>query len=914
MDHNTFTENIPLFVIVKGMGVESDFEFVNLVGSLISSADYLSLSLEDAYNLNIHTQQQALAYIADRVKSMKNRVTGIKNKCEEALNILAKIVLSHITVHDNNFKPKVATLAVMVRWIINASQTKEVDDKDYYGNKRLELAGPLMALLFEDLFKKFNSDLSMAATTALTKSNRAAQFDILNYIHINVLTNGFVYALSTGNWSLKRFKMERAGITQVLSRNSYIATLGMMTRITSQFEKTRKISGPRSLQASQWGILCPSDTPEGEACGLVKNLALLAHVTNDSSDDVVRIAYALGVQDISLTTGFEMYAPGAFLVFVNGDIIGIHTDPATFINDFKTLRRAGKLSETISVHMNHAQHSLNISTDGGRICRPLIIVENGKSLVTQEHIDQLVRGFMTFDDFIKQGLIEFVDVNEENDSRISLNEATITKETTHLEIDPLTILGVVAGLIPFPHHNQSPRNTYQCAMGKQAMGNIAFNQAQRIDTVNYLLVYPQIPMVRTKTINIINFDKLGAGHNAMVAVMSYSGYDIEDAIVLNKSSLDRGFGRCMVMKKSVGYVKKYTSGAYDRLCPPPLPSENANAFRAREALKPYHAIDQDGLASPGEIISPGDVYMNKQVPTNSVDQLTSVENIPDSAFNDCPQVYKGPAKVTIDKVLLTSNDDESFLIKFLFRSTRRPELGDKFSSRHGQKGVTGLIATQCDMPFTERGICPDLIMNPHGFPSRMTVGKMIELISGKAGLLEGHFGNGTAFGGDKVDDIGKELVRNGYSFGGKEVLYSGITGRPLNAYIFFGPVYYQKLKHMVLDKMHARARGPQAVLTRQPTEGRSRDGGLRLGEMERDCLIGHGAASMLLERLMISSDEFVVHICKRCGLIGQEGWCQFCRSGMWITAMKMPYACKLLFQELQSMNVVPRITLKDVCT
>jgi DNA-directed RNA polymerase III subunit RPC2 len=266
----------------------------------------------------------------------------------------------------------------------------------------------------------------------------------------------------------------------------------------------------------------------------------------------------------------------------------------------------------------------------------------------------------------------------------------------------------------------------------------------------------------------------------------------------------------------------------------------------------------------------------------------------------------------IDKVLVTTNDDGNHVFKVAVRSTRRPELGDKFSSRHGQKGVTGLIAQQEDLPFTEQGIYPDIIMNPHGFPSRMTVGKMIELIAGKAALLDGRFAYGTAFGGDRVSDISEALVRHGFNYSGKDFLTSGITGEPLSAYIFFGPVYYQKLKHMVLDKMHSRSRGPMAMLTRQPTEGRSREGGLRLGEMERDCLIGYGASSMLLERLLVSSDLFVAQVCKKCGLLGYAGWCQGCRSGLDVCSVRMPYACKLLFMELQSMNITPRLHLSDM--
>ena len=308
------------------------------------------------------------------------------------------------------------------------------------------------------------------------------------------------------------------------------------------------------------------------------------------------------------------------------------------------------------------------------------------------------------------------------------------------------------------------------------------------------------------------------------------------------------------------------------------------------------------------------VMVNKSMPTVTRDQLSDPagggSGLQQPEFRETPITYKGPIPSYIETVMLTSTADESFLVKILLRQTRRPELGDKFSSRHGQKGVTGLIVQQEDMPYNDQGICPDMIMNPHGFPSRMTVGKLMELLGGKAGLLTGKLHYGTAFGGDQVKEVSEELARHGWNYLGKDSLTSGVTGETLQGYIYQGPVYYQKLKHMVVDKMHGRSTGPRAVLTRQPTEGRSRDGGLRLGEMERDCLIAYGASMLLVERLMISSDAFNVDVCNTCGLLSYSGWCHMCQSSANVCSIKIPYACKLLFQELQSMNIVPRLKLE----
>ncbi|KAJ1930397.1 DNA-directed RNA polymerase III complex subunit Rpc2 [Tieghemiomyces parasiticus] len=910
--HNSITEDLPVVIALKAMGMQSDKEIAQLVSG--NDREFLRLfeqSVEEANALGVFTQQQALDYVGARVKI--NRKFGALRKppAEEALQILANVVLVHIPVEHLNFRPKCIFITMMVRRVLMATLNRALlDDRDFLGNKRLELAGQLLSLLFEDLFKKWCSDLKLGIDKILNRANRAKEFDAYNQILCltNDITSGFVRAISTGNWVLKRFKMERAGVTHVLSRLSYVSALGMMTRISSQFEKTRKVSGPRSLQASQWGMLCPSDTPEGEACGLVKNLALMTHITTDTDEaPLERLIFALGAEDINLLGGLEIYRPHAYVVTLNGVPLGLVRDAQRFVDQFRLLRRCRRVSEFVSVHTNTHHRSVNISSDGGRVCRPLIIVDNGRGRVQPDHIRRLRNNELTFDDFLRLGLIEYLDVNEENDTHIALYERHLSATTTHLEIEPFTLLGAVAGLIPYPHHNQSPRNTYQCAMGKQAIGAIAYNQLNRIDTLLYLMVYPHQPMVKTKTIELIKYDKLPAGQNATVAVMSYSGYDIEDALVLNRSSLDRGFGRCQTMRKYTTLIKQYPNGTFDRLADPPANLETANE---RER---YGILEGDGIAGVGERVHSRQIFVNKQVPTTTSIELnaTNMAGAAVGAYKPQPMTYKAPEPSYIDKVLLTNTESDQSMIKVCIRQTRRPELGDKFSSRHGQKGVCGIIVNQEDMPFSDQGICPDIIMNPHGFPSRMTVGKMIELLAGKAGVLKGELQYGTVFGGSKVEDMSRILVDNGFSYSGKDYLTSGVTGEALSAYIFFGPVYYQKLKHMVMDKMHARARGPRAVLTRQPTEGRSRDGGLRLGEMERDCLIGYGASMLLLERLMISSDAFDVFICEKCGLLGYKGWCQYCKSSNGIVTMKIPYAAKLLFQELQSMNIAPKLVLEN---
>lgn len=970
LHHNTLEADINVAIVLRAMGIETDQEIVQLCGTESQFVDGMAPTIHECVQEGIHTEMQALLFIGKKAKTFKGPAFGSgprraapprasapvraaaavekdgqkkhpKQKLiDHARDLLSGVILAHVPVKQFDFWPKAIYIAQMCRRILLAMDDPSmIDDKDYYGNKRLELAGQLLSLLFEDLFKKLNSDLKrsvdahilkLSSKVAKDRSRRRitegadlgrgvprADFDVTRYFRTDTITQGLEFAISTGNWNVKRFKMERAGVTEVLSRLSFISAVGMMTRITSQFEKTRKVSGPRALQPSQWGMLCPSDTPEGEACGLVKNLALMTHVTTDENPaPLERLLFDLGVQPTSSLSGEEINEN--HLVVLNGLFLGIHMQPSNLTRSLRHLRRTGVVGEYVSVFEQPELKLVHVACDGGRVTRPLIIVDEktGQPRVRDEHVDKVLKGLMVWKDLLDEGLIEYLDVSEENNTLIATYEPDILPgKTTHLEIAPWTILGVCAGLIPYPHHNQSPRNTYQCAMGKQAIGAIAYNQHIRTDTLLYLLSYPQQPLVQTKQMPVVGFERLPGGQNASLMVMSYSGYDIEDAVVLNRASLDRGFGRCIVIRKHAAGCRKYPNGKSDRIMEIPAQLKSPATTRRAEEMRnvKYGAIDDEGIAAPGTRVSQGMIFVNKQVPTQTLTGGVGIAPEPgEQEYRDQPLVFKGPTPVVVDKVLLTGNDRDHVLVKVMLRETRRPELGDKFSSRHGQKGVCGLIVGQEDMPFSDRGIVPDLIMNPHGFPSRMTVGKLIEFIAGKAGVFCGKFGDGTAFHGDKVEDCARQLVKAGYNYHGKDFVYSGMSGEPLRAYAFSGPIFYQKLKHMVKDKMHARAKGPRALLTRQPTEGRSRDGGLRLGEMERDCLIGYGASMLLMERLMVSSDEFSVYACNECGMIGYKEWCQMCESGEKVVALKIPYACKLLFQELQAMNVVPKLKLEPI--
>ncbi|KAM0681270.1 DNA-directed RNA polymerase III complex subunit Rpc2 [Glugoides intestinalis] len=890
----SFTEDIPVIIFIRALGLVSDSEVCEIVGKELF--DIILPSFEEAITKKVFREEQAILYLSNYAKMNQEN-----DRIEEVRTILAERILPNIPV-DLSLRNKAVYLCLMMRKLaMNKAGLIMPDDKDYLGNKRFELAGQLLSILFEDTFKKFNFELKRSIDKILSKRTRTSEFDALTFFNLqtSIITSSLSRAIATGNWNLKRFRMERSGVSSIITRYSYICALGMMTKINSHFEKTRKVSGPRSLHTSSWGMFCPADTPEGESCGLVKNLALLAEITTDSDPKLIEhILAENSVRKIEICYGREFYYKENHLVFINGGIFGITTQPKTLVDFFKAKRRVGEIDMFASIYINGNEKAIYISTDNGRIARPLIILDKKKLLSSKNLkprlkedrvLDNYVRKrdeqsekellihlgiyfdseslrYKAFADLISEGKIEYLDANEENNSMIAFNVESISEESTHLEISEFALLGYVAGLIPFPHHNQSPRNTYQCAMGKQAIGHIATNVKRRFDSSILQLNYTQRPLAASKTLDIIKYNQIPSGFNAMVAVMSYSGYDIEDAVILNQASIDRGMARVEVYKTNTIVLKKHSNGQSEKLAP-------------------------DGIISTGSYVTDGTILVSKISPITGSNLVSK---------------YKGhPAYV--ENIMLSKSEDET-IIKIITRETRCPEVGDKFSSRHGQKGVVGLIVPQVDMPFNEEGLNPDIIMNPHGFPSRMTVGKIIELVSGKATLLNGDYADATSFKKNDVDSICKTLVNHGYSYSGKDIFTSGTTGEQFEAFVFYGPIFYQRLKHMVADKMHCRARGPRAILTRQPTEGRSNDGGLRLGEMERDCLIGYGASALLNERLMISSDLFEAFVCKNCGVIGYKGCCTMCAKPKTVL-IKIPYACKLLFQELMSMNILPRIEL-----
>ncbi|KNE91095.1 hypothetical protein PSTG_15491 [Puccinia striiformis f. sp. tritici PST-78] len=1197
------------------------------------------------------------------------------NGSEKVLIAQERMAANHVYVFAKAAPSPVSFLSEIRSAVEKGSKTvSSMQVKMYGGHKAEKAVRPTISLFsrhyscFTDLFLMLFRKLTKDVYRHLQKCVETQKpFNLNAAVKSNTITNGLKYSLATGNWGDQKKAMQaRAGVSQVLNRYTFASTLSHLRRCNTPIGRDGKIAKPRQLHNSHWGMVCPAETPEGQACGLVKNLALMSYISVGSpSAPIVEFLEEWGMESLD---EFSSDMSNGTKVFVNGVWQGVHRAPAELLDTIKRLRRCGDIEPEVSVMRDVRERELRVFTDGGRVCRPLFIVENQELLLKKEHIEWLSNGYVSANEdpdgpiqedegqpfgwsqLVARGIVEYLDAEEEEtvmicmtpeeleQSREFQETGQVPKETfdpaarlkgntsmyshtwTHCEIHPAMILGICASIIPFPDHNQSPRNTYQSAMGKQAMGVYLTSFRMRMDTMANILYYPQKPLATTRSMEYLRFRELPAGQNAIVAILCYSGYNQEDSVIMNQSSIDRGLFRSFYYRSYMDQEKKAGAlqmeefekpsrentlrlkhGTYDKLdddgiitpgtrvsgddiiigktAPIPKDSEElgqrmkthtkrdvsmplkstengiidqvlvttnqdglkfvkvrirstripetgdkfasfgwsqlvargiveyldaeeeetvmicmtpeeleqsrefqetgqvpketfdpaarlkgntsmyshtwthceihpamilgicasiipfpdhnqsprntyqsamgkqamgvyltsfrmrmdtmanilyypqkplattrsmeylrfrelpagqnaivailcysgynqedsvimnqssidrglfrsfyyrsymdqekkAGALQMEEFEKPsrentlrlkhgtYDKLDDDGIITPGTRVSGDDIIIGKTAPIPK-DSEELGQRMKTHTKRDVSMPLKSTENGIIDQVLVTTNQDGLKFVKVRIRSTRIPETGDKFASRHGQKGTVGILYRQEDMPFTSEGICPDIIINPHAIPSRMTIGHLVECLLSKVSTITGNEGDATPFSEVTVEAISGLLKQNGYQSRGLEIMFNGHTGKKLRAQCYLGPTYYQRLKHMVNDKIHSRARGPVQILTRQPVEGRSRDGGLRFGEMERDCMISHGIAGFLKERMFDVSDAYRVHVCDYCGMVAianlkkQSFECRACRNKTAISQVYIPYAAKLLFQELQSMNIASRFVFES---
>jgi len=871
--------NIPVIILLKSLGLIKEGDIAKIIGI---ENDCLIVNLYEY--ASIQSVDDALTFIAEKsgIQGTKKEITDrVKQRIDSFL-------LPHIGLDKAARTEKAATLARLVRLYLRSKDDENIrTDKDHYANKRVKLSGDLLS----DLFRVNLGILIRDIQYSLQKISKRKKFYSIKTIAKSTLFSQRIEsAIATGSWI-----GERSGVTQNMDKTNYLAMLSQLQRVSSMLPGEQENFAARTLHPTHYGRFCPTETPEGTEIGLRKNLAILARISTAIIFDDAQVMKKFNECNLNKESGRD--------VFFNGRFMGFTLNQKEFVRKVKDARRKGELPREMSVRNDDLLEQITMSTEVGRVLRPIVVVENGASKLRDEHLVLLEEGKMKWADLIREGIVEYIDSAEEDNALVALSPEEITDEHTHLEIDPIDVFGLITSLVPFANHDQSSRLLRGSKTNKQSLGIYAANYLVRLDTDVSILHYPQKPIVRSFIYDTL--EVYPSGQNVVVAIMPYEGYNMADAVVLNKASVDRGMGRSTYFRPYSAAELQYAGGLSDEIV---IPDKDVSGYRTEES---YKFLEDDGIAYVEADMSAGEVIIGKTTPPKF---LSEAKDISIQSKKEASSAIRQEERGTVDAVFVTVDQEGNKIAQVRTRDSRLPEPGDKFSTPHGQKGVVGLLAPAEDIPFTGRGVKPDLIFNPHGIPSRMTVGYLIELLAGKTAATTGKIIDGTPFSGQSVEELEAQLKEMGLSFDGKETMYSGITGKKMEAKIYIGNMYYLKLKYMVKNRIHARASGKVALLTRQPIEGRARGGALRLGEMEQQALAGHGAALLLKERY--DSDKTVIYICRVCGHMTYEDTirnkisCAICGNSE-AEAIEMSYAFKLLVDELLGLGIHTTFELKD---
>jgi DNA-directed RNA polymerase II subunit RPB2 len=939
---NQFAE-IPLFVLMRALGISSDFDIIKYIVYDINDYDIsnmlrysLDKSLSEVKDIKgnskvIRTQEDAIEYLTTKLKSSKkysetDETIREQQKKMHVMKILENEFLPHM---GKNIMNKAIYVGYMCNKLLNCVLGRaNIDDRDSYVNKRIDHVGVLLGQLFKQHYKKMLNDCAKFFNKKNVQDE--TPINVISQIKPNIIENGLKAGLATGSWSPKK-----KGVAQLLQRISFVQTNAYFRRFLTPSLDTsnNKITTIRNTDNYQIFFVCPNATPEGQKIGLVKELSLSANISLMLYSHIPIIKDILKNHISELQDVEPIKLKQYVRIFLNGEWIGMTNKPFEIKELLEKNKRNQGIHPSVGISFDVNKMEIRIYCDGGRLYRPLLKVIDNKLTLTKKILDDAVN-MKTWEEFLSKypEVIEYIDLESTDSLMIAIEheklknekrkEAIIVKDPnphgntlnryndtvyikyTHAEIHPMLMLGSIAALEPFAEHNFSTKNLVYFSHIRQSMGIYASNYRHRSD-ISFVLYHPQRPIVTTKAVNYLNTNHMPYTENVVIAIASYSGFNQEDSMIINKTAVERGLYRATGFKKYKVSLEKNPATSQDEVFMKPDATKTTGMKDGN-----YDKLNEKGFIPEETTIVNGDVIIGKVSPIQP--------NANNKVFKDESEIYKSNTTGVIDKVWSGIYDNEGYeMYNMRVRSERVPGIGDKYASRYGQKATTGALLAAEDMPYTKSGMVPDLIINPCCLPTRQTVGQLIEMFTGKVGAIKGKHIDGTSFKRMDFEELNEVLKENGFDDYAEEEMYCGYTGLKMKTKIFVGVSAYARLKHLVKDKIHGRARGPAQILTRQPPEGRSRDGGLRFGEMECWSMTSHGTSIFLRERMFNTSDGYQVHVCNSCGLIASKiidkdiYICTACKNNTDTSLIEIPYATKLLFQELMAINILPRIKVRE---